>query len=176
MLKLKPITPSVMKNCTRALSKPIHPQLSTQFLEKDLLKEITVLLKTISNFSCLMSVTMLININTQAITSRSLEVSTHLQNSLWKTMKLEASVNGLAFQTALKVKQTQDHSLNNHKCNKWKVRWLMITPEISQFSKFTWMIKMRQQQVLILVQTQKLSSPCTQKKKKFYSYQCSLSK
>jgi hypothetical protein len=104
---------SVMKKCTRALSEPILLQVYTQFLEKDLLKEITLRLKTISKLSCLMFVTMPININTQSITSRSLEVSIQNQISLGKTMKLVVLVNGLAFQAALRMKESLDHSLNN---------------------------------------------------------------
>ena len=128
---------SVMKKCTRALSEPILLQVYTQFLEKDLLKEITLRLKTISKLSCLMFVTMPININTQSITSRSLEVSIQNQISLGKTMKLVVLVNGLAFQAALRMKESLDHSLNNLRQKMWTELLLIHLKVISQFSKFT---------------------------------------
>ena len=56
-----------------------------------------------------------ININTQSITSRSLEVSIQNQISLGKTMKLVVLVNGLAFQAALRMKETLEDSLSNLK-------------------------------------------------------------
>ena len=126
-----------MKKCTRALSEPILLQVYTQFLEKDLLKEITLRLKTISKLSCLMFVTMPININTQSITSRSLEVSIQTQISLGKTMKLVVLVNGLAFQAALRMKESLDHSLNNLRQKMWTELLLIHLKVISQFSKFT---------------------------------------
>ena len=78
-----------------------------------------------------------ININTQSITSRSLEVSIQNQISLGKTMKLVVLVNGLAFQAALRMKESLDHSLNNLRQKMWTELLLIHLKVISQFSKFT---------------------------------------
>ena len=115
-----------------------------------------------------MFVTSLINTNIQITTKLSIKVLIQRQTSQKMTIKLEALANGLASKDAQRMKILLILTQRN-----LRIKVLLI---ILLFSKSTSTVRIRLQQLLILLITQMLNSLSFLPRKKFCYSLCSLSK